>query len=286
MIRRERGTTLVELLAVLAIIALIIGILGAVIFQIFDITGWGNSELVVQHDLRNAATWLNRDVLMASRAKVSGSQMVLTVPYSVSVGTVLTYTITYTFSAVDGTLTRDTGNSSHVVGRHIVSNPFPLTGTIEAPNVVTVTLKSTKGDVPGSGTFALKMRPGESISAVALCRVKGADDLEFEGKTVSWLITNDGVTSPSIDEIYIAWPITNEGLTGIWLDTNLIWAGLESPPPKTIDGPWLLQSREIISGTQKMLKFTFETNVDNREYLYSIAITLTDRCTFSFPPNP
>jgi len=161
MIRDERGITVTELLAVLAITGLIIGTLATVIFQIFDITGWGNSTLVVQHDLRNAATWLNRDVLTASSAKVSGSQMILTIPTSIT----STINITYTYSAANGTLTRESGSSSLIVARYVISDPFPsLLEPIEAPSVVTVTLSSSKGDVPGSGTFALKMRPGGSLA--------------------------------------------------------------------------------------------------------------------------
>ncbi len=287
--RGERGITVTELIVGLAIAALIVGILATVIYQIFDITGWGNSMLVVQHDLRNAATWLNRDVLTASRAEVSSSQMVLYVPYySPAVADFLTRTITYTLSG-DELLREDHGGSSLVLARYVDPSRFSFspTGTVLAPSTITVTLASKKGDVPGSGTFALKMRPGGSIPVAHLCQVTGAENLEFYGGTVTWTITNTGDTSPSIDEIYITWPITNTGLNGVWLDTSPIWDGLENPPSTTIDGPWLLENRELTSGTQKTLKFTFEaTNVVNDEGLYSIAITLTDNCTFSFPPNP
>ena len=71
MIREERAFSLPELLLGLAIMALIAGALVGVIYQILDITGRGNSDLAVQHDLRNAAVWLNRDVLSASKATVT-----------------------------------------------------------------------------------------------------------------------------------------------------------------------------------------------------------------------
>jgi len=162
MIRDERGITLVELLVVLAITAMITGILVTVIYQIYQITARGNDELVVQHDLQNAATWLNRDVLTASEADVSGSRMTLTIPYSITDTTILTRTITYTYSETVGTLTRN----SVTIARYVYTDPFPSVGIIEAPNVVTVTLSSKAGDVPGSGTFALKMRAGGTIAVV------------------------------------------------------------------------------------------------------------------------
>ena len=282
MIKGERGITIVELLVALAITALMIGTLVTAIYQIFDITGWGNAQLVVQHDLQNAATWLNRDVLTASRAEVSGSQMVLKVPDFA--GTIVTRTITYTLAA-GGTLILKSSDSSLVIARHVDSNPFPAAGVITAPNVITVTLHSSKGDVPGSGTFALKMRPGESILAQGLCQVTGAENLGFAGNTVSWVITNTGQTSPSIDEIHIAWPSANGGLNGIRLDTNLIWDGLQNPPSATIN-TWEPGSREIYSGTQKTLKFSFVSSAVSDKTKYSITITLTDKCTFPFPPNP
>jgi len=163
MIRDEKGITLTELLVALAIIGLITGTLVTAIYLIYHVTGWGSNELRVQHDLQNTATWLNRDVISASRAEVTraegSAQMVLTIPYCITD----TITITYTYSAADRTLTRDSGDSLLIIARHVDSDPFPPTGVITAPNVITVTLSSKKGDVAGSGTLALKMRPGGSI---------------------------------------------------------------------------------------------------------------------------
>jgi hypothetical protein len=129
------------------------------------------------------------------------------------------------------------------------------------------------------------MRAGGDIAAKHLCLVTGAEDLVFDGQKVTWLITNDGQTSPTIDELYITWPITNSGLNGIRLDTNLIWDGLQSPPSANIS-TWEPGSREIYSGTQKTLEFSFVSSAVSDEAKYSIIITLTDDCTFLFSPNP
>ena len=283
----ERGITLVELLVVLAITGLIVGILATVIYQIFDITGWGNSTLVVQHDLQNAATWLNRDVLTASRAEVSGSQMVLEVPYyNTAVADFLTRTITYTLSG-DELLREDASGSTLVLARYVDPSRFSFSPTdiVTAPNVITVTLFSKEGDVRGSGTFALKMRAGGLIQVEGLCQVTGAEHLGFDGQKVTWDITNNGQTSPSIDELYITWPITNGrlGLINFRTITNTIWADEWPSPPATINENWL-GNREIYNGTQ-WLEFSFESVLVDED-LYSITITLTDKCAFSFPPNP
>ncbi len=158
MIRDEKGMTLAELLVVLAITAMITGILVTVIYQIYQITGWGNDELVVQHDLQNAATWLNRDVLKARSAEVSDSQMTLVIPDHRTTPTlsISTYVITYTFSITDSTLTRDSDNSMLIVARHIVSNPFPPADTFSS--IITITITSQAGDVTESAILHLGMR--------------------------------------------------------------------------------------------------------------------------------
>jgi Tfp pilus assembly protein PilE len=152
MIGDERGITLVELLVVLAITALITGTLVTAIYQIYQVTGWGNRELVVQHDLQNAATWLNRDVVSASGAEITGPRMVLTIPTSI----IDTINITYTYSEAEGTLTRYSGGSSLIVARHVDSVDFsPTAGT----SAITITLTSRASDVTQSATWHLDMRP-------------------------------------------------------------------------------------------------------------------------------
>lgn len=160
MMKDESAMTLVEILVALAIAGLITGTLVTAIYQIYQRTGWGSNQMRVQHDLQNAATWLNRDVVSASSAEVTGSQMILTIPYFSS-GT-YTYTadirtITYTFSTAERILARDSVTSTVTVARHIVSSPFPPTDTITS--TITITLTSQAGDVTGSATLHLDMRP-------------------------------------------------------------------------------------------------------------------------------
>jgi len=166
MISDERGMTLVEILVAVAITALITGTLVTAIYQIYQVTGWGNNEMRVQHDLQNAATWLNRDVVSASSAEVSGSpggdsQMVLTIPYFITDTTTLTRTITYTYTydPVDGhgDLVRISGSSKVTVARHIGYIAFSATDTVTS--AITITITSQAGDVTGSATLHLDMRP-------------------------------------------------------------------------------------------------------------------------------
>ncbi|MEA3459161.1 MAG: prepilin-type N-terminal cleavage/methylation domain-containing protein, partial [Chloroflexota bacterium] len=145
----ERGMTLVEILVALAITALITGILVTAIYQIYQVTGWGNNEMRVQHDLQNAATWLNRDVVSASSAEVTGSQMVLTIPYF-SAGDISTRTITYTHPVAGGVLTRDSVTSTVTVARHVDSVAFSATGTVTS--TITITITSQASDVTQSAT--------------------------------------------------------------------------------------------------------------------------------------
>ena len=160
MIRDERGLTLAELLVALAITGLITGTLVTVMYQINRITSWGNDELVIQHDLQNAATWLNRDVMKARSAEVSDSQMTLVIPDYDREGDDIRFlpdiVITYTFSITDSTLTRDSGDSMLIVARHIVSNPFPPADTYSP--IITITITSQAGDVTESAILHLGLR--------------------------------------------------------------------------------------------------------------------------------
>ena len=287
MIRDEKGVTLPELLLVLAIIAVIASALVGTIYQIFNVTDRGSSEMAVQHDLRNAAVWLNRDVLSASEAEVIGSedepQMVLTIPTFIT----STINITYTYSTTTRGLVRIADTSLVTVARNIVSNPFPSVGTIiTAPNVVTVNLVSLEGNVLGSGEFALKMRAGGSIQIVAACPIT-AEQFDVDFKTVSWVITNSGSDLATIKQIEIGWPSGNGALSMIKFGGIPIWAGDEPPTLATITKPlWQGEPENLtIAGgmTQKTLALDFELNAASDEALYSIEIVFDNGCIVSSP---
>ena len=159
MIKDERGIVLTELFVVLAIGGLVTGLLVTAIYQVYHVTGWGNAELSVQHDLQNAATWLNRDVMSTSSAEVSGSQMVLTIPYF-SGSSVLTRIITYTHSAAEASFVRDCGDSTLIVARQVDSVSFSPTGPV-VTSAITITLTSRASDISGSAVLHLDMRPTE-----------------------------------------------------------------------------------------------------------------------------
>ena len=310
MIRDERGVSLPELLLVIAIMGLITAFLATAIYQIVDITNRGNNELAVQHDLRNAAVWLNRDVLSASLAKVDSPgdgvyEMTLEVPRLVISDTVVMtatdhiiytyYAYTYSEEQEKGTLTRYSGDSLLTIARHIVTNPFPPLGTdIHAPDPVTVTLVSLEGNVPVSSTFALKMRAGGTVSVVwepapTPCE-ETIGSLEFddgEKNIVEWAITNDSSEPTTIQESVIAWPDDavgeNGALNEIKLDEIPIWTISAITSPVTIDS-WtgLPEDRTIIS-TTKMLKLIFANTVITTPTEYSITVIFTNTCTVSFP---
>ncbi len=148
----QRGRTIVELLVTLAITGLMVGMLSTVMYQVGDMSARGNNQLRVQHDLQNAAIWLNRDVLCASPpAAISGTRMVLTCPDLVNNSS---HTITYTLASPD--LVRSHSNGSTLtVARHVISVDF----TSPVSSCVLITITSQAGDVKGNAPLRLDMRP-------------------------------------------------------------------------------------------------------------------------------
>ena len=140
--RSQRGFTLLELMLVLAISALITSGLAMTLYQLSHLTVKGQSELKAQHQLQNVASWLNRDVVQASKAEVGSYTMTLTLPhYTFGQDVVVSdNSVGYSFSAEADTLTRTQDGSSQIIGREIDSISFGPAGTVTDLLSVAVTV--------------------------------------------------------------------------------------------------------------------------------------------------
>lgn len=146
------GFTLVELLVVLAILTLVTGALVGIFYQIFKIPRWGNAQMAVDSDLRNAGLWLVRDANES-------------VQFTGTTGSCVPFTFTtssrlYGYTLNGNTLERHISGSGniHGIARHVSEITCPagaITGT------VAVTLKAQSGEVSHSTTYTLTMRVQE-----------------------------------------------------------------------------------------------------------------------------
>jgi prepilin-type N-terminal cleavage/methylation domain-containing protein len=151
----RNGYTLPELLVVLALLSVVTGVLSVTIYQFYTVTNWGNAQLTVDADMRNAGLWLVRDGNQSFGFTPGGGCGVFAAPtYTGSISA--TRYITYTYSSP--TLSRqDSGAPGQTIGvaRHVTAVqcvPGAATGTVK------VTIISTSGKVSNSATFTVTMR--------------------------------------------------------------------------------------------------------------------------------
>lgn len=145
----QKGMTIAELVVAIAATGIIVVFLGTAIYQIFNVSGYGNDRLTATHELENVAHWFNIDG-QGAKAATGGAMLALTMADDSS--------ITYTLAGTD--LRRTTGGDEIILARNIASAKF----TIDA-RVVTMSLTSTppgRYGVSESGTYLVYLRPGES----------------------------------------------------------------------------------------------------------------------------
>ncbi len=137
----QHGFTLIELLVVLAILSILTGLLVTVIYQFLTIPRWGNAQLAVDHDLRNAGLWLMRD------GNQSRSFDTVTCTFDTGRGPTYAYVLSGT------ELQRTSGGQTLVVAHHVSGLACSTAGSRAI-----VQLDVTKGDVSASQTFTVTMR--------------------------------------------------------------------------------------------------------------------------------
>lgn len=146
----QHGYTLTELLVVIALLALVTGVLSVTIYQFYRVTSWGNAQLAVDADLRNAGLWLMRDGNESKSFTPGGTCGAF---YT---GPARNITYTYSYSAADKTLYRHDSTTGQTIGvaRRITAAPLC---TVQGRSVL-VTLTASSGDVSTSVTFTVTLR--------------------------------------------------------------------------------------------------------------------------------
>ena len=148
MMKDQRGFTLVELVMAIAITGLIVSVLGTAIFQIVNVTGYGNDRMIATHELQNAAHWVCLDGQGASSAS-GGTELVLTLPDSSS--------ITY---RLEGTKLRRTADGLKMtLARNISSISFSVEDRTVTMEIVS-TPRGRQGVVE-QGVYRVHLRPAE-----------------------------------------------------------------------------------------------------------------------------
>lgn len=145
--RSERGFTLVELVIAMAIGGLLLGVVTTMLLQINLLTSIHQESLRLSHELQQAASMLNRDVVGAAAGEVQTAEGgvtltldILSIPAFGTGDEPITNTVRYTYSAADQTLRRADSAGSRIISRQISALELAPTGTITSSLQVTMTV--------------------------------------------------------------------------------------------------------------------------------------------------
>ncbi|MHB0859122.1 MAG: PulJ/GspJ family protein [Anaerolineae bacterium] len=154
--QEEQAYTLLEMLMVLGISTIILSGLVSALYQMNRVTRLQHDSLVVNHQMQSASIMLNRDVVGAVSGEVNGSTLTLQVDEHAagSLAAPTTHTITYTFDAGSGALTRQANGQSTVVARHLTAVSY----TWNATSVEISLVANVRGETR-STTLLLNRRP-------------------------------------------------------------------------------------------------------------------------------
>ena len=144
--KSERGFTMIDLVMATAITGIIISFLGTSIYQMLNVTAYGNDKLIATHELQNAAYWFELDGQKAKSA-TGGSSLVLT----------LTDNSTVTYDLTDNKLGRTVSGGQMILAKNISEVTFTISG-----RVITMSLTSSpegRDNISENGIYKVYLRP-------------------------------------------------------------------------------------------------------------------------------
>ena len=144
--KNERGFTMRDLVMATAITGIIISFLGTSIYQMLNVTAYGNDKLIATHELQNAAYWFELDGQKAKSATGGGS-LVLT----------LTDNSTVTYNLTDNKLGRTVSGGQMILAKNISEVTFTINDRL-----ITMSLTSSpegRDNISESGIYKVYLRP-------------------------------------------------------------------------------------------------------------------------------
>ena len=144
--KSERGFTMVDLVIATAITGLIVSFLGTSIYQMLNVTEYGNDKLIATHELQNASYWFQLDGQKAKSA-IGGDSLALT----------MTDNSTVTYDLTDTTLERIVSGGQMVLAKNISEVTFTISN-----RVITMSLTSSpegRDNISVNGIYNVYLRP-------------------------------------------------------------------------------------------------------------------------------
>jgi prepilin-type N-terminal cleavage/methylation domain-containing protein len=145
-LNNQKGLTMVELIMAVAVTGIIIAFTGIAVYQIINVSGYGNDHLSAQHELQNAASWFHQDTQGAISASGT-SQLNLT----------LSDNSTVTYALASGELRRTAGIVQSTIARNISSVAFTVSGHLATMSLVCA--PSWRDSTSENGSYTGYLRP-------------------------------------------------------------------------------------------------------------------------------
>ncbi len=145
----QGGFTLIELIIAMGIGGILLGVVTVMLLQMNRLTILHQDALRASHQLQQAASLLNRDVVGAASGAVTASADgvtltldILTIPTFGAVDEPITTTVTYVYSEADQTLRRTDSLGPSIISRQVTELDLGPSGPISSTLWVTMTVTS------------------------------------------------------------------------------------------------------------------------------------------------